>query len=351
MEAWLKSLFTSILVLLIVVIILKISFLYLTPFIIAIILAAFINPAVKKFETYTGLDRPFAIFIILIFLIATIMFFLLSGIFQMYLEVNTLLKKLSDYNILDEINIFIKKKSGFMDKQSSISLKLEELVKNNIQLLYNTVKDGLLYLCNKLFYFLTSLPSVLSVILISIISTYFISRDINQINNFIMCLFPEKMRPKIFLLEKELVSTALAFLKAELILVSITGIISYLGFLLTGNNYALLIALCAAFLDLLPFVGVGLLYFPLLIYFLLSGQIITGLKVLLIYVITAVIRQGIEGKVLGSQIGLHPMVTILALYLGFRLMGFMGFIIGPASLILTKAMFKANIIPGNSIKE
>lgn len=48
MEAWLKSLFTSILVLLIVVIILKISFLYLTPFIIAIILAAFINPAVKN---------------------------------------------------------------------------------------------------------------------------------------------------------------------------------------------------------------------------------------------------------------------------------------------------------------
>ena len=91
------------------------------------------------------------------------------------------------------------------------------------------------YICAQTFYFLTSLPSVLSVILISIIN-YFISRDINQINNFIMCLFPEKMRPKIFLLEKELVSTALAFLKAELILVSITGIM--LPGLLTGNNYA-----------------------------------------------------------------------------------------------------------------
>ena len=49
--------------------------------------------------------------------------------------------------------------------------------------------------------------------------------------------------------------------------------------------------------------------------FLLSGQIITGLKVLLIYVITAVIRQGIEGST-GSQIGLHPMVTILVFILG-----------------------------------
>ena len=284
-------------------------------------------------------------------MIATITLFLILGISQMYLEIYNLLNKLPDYKFLDEINIFIKNKNETIDNRSSISLKMEEIIKNNIQLLYNTAKDSLIYLGNKLLYILTKLPSVLSVIIISIIATYFISRDIVQINKFIMDLFPERLRPNIYLLEKEVISSALGFLRAELVLISITGIMSYLGFLLIGNNYALLFGFCAAFFDLLPFIGIGLLYIPLFIYFLLSGQIMIGLKILFIYIVTAGIRQGIEGKIVSSQIGLHPLTTICAFYVGYKLMGLIGFIIGPTAIILTKAIFNANFIPKYTIKE
>lgn len=340
MEAWLKSLFISFLLLIVIFIFLNFSFIYLTPFIIAILLASLINPLVTRLEKSTGLERSLATFIILSVFIGIIFIFIFIGVFQIYLEIDRLLDKLPDYNqIREQINLI------FQDDLRILPPSLERILKDNLQLLYNTLKDGLLYLANNLLNILSKLPLVLTVLVLSFIATYFITRDADKINDYIMGLFPGQYRGRIHRLEKELLSSALRFLRAELLLILITGMSSYLGFIIVGNDFALIIALTAALLDLIPVIGPGLLFIPWILFNMFSGNLFLALEILIIYTFVTAIRQGLEGKIIGAHLGIHPLLTMIGFYVGYRILGPIGFIIGPGTLVLGKAICNSGIFP------
>ena len=94
-----------------------------------------------------------------------------------------------------------------------------------------------------------------------------------------------------------------------------------------------MVAAIIAVLDILPFIGSGLVLIPWALISLLTGNLHMGIGLFIVYGIVTVIRNIIEPKIVGEQIGLHPLVTLTAMYLGLNLFGFVGFILAPITVL------------------
>jgi sporulation integral membrane protein YtvI len=128
------------------------------------------------------------------------------------------------------------------------------------------------------------------------------------------------------------------YAKAELFMVFLTGLESLVGLSILGVSFAYILAILAIILDLLPVLGIAILYVPWAIWLLFAGNPRLGIGLLLLYGIIVLVRQLVEPRILARNMGLHPLTTLIAIYLGFMLLGFWGLVLGPAVVIAYKTV-------------
>lgn len=133
------------------------------------------------------------------------------------------------------------------------------------------------------------------------------------------------------------------FIKAQATLVSITTVIILAGLLILRVDYAITIALVTGLVDIIPYLGTGLIFVPWIIYEAIGGEMSRALGLGILYIIVLVQRQIMEPKILSSSIGLDPLATLIALFAGFKLIGFLGLIAGPVTLVLLTTLHKAGV--------
>ena len=119
-----------------------------------------------------------------------------------------------------------------------------------------------------------------------------------------------------------------------------------IGLSILDVNYALLIALGIAILDALPFFGSGAVLWPWTIISFINGDIKNGIGLIIIYLAVIFTRQMIEPKIVSESIGIHPVLTLMSMYLGFKLFSIGGMILGPMTLILIVSFYKAGAFDG-----
>ena len=105
-----------------------------------------------------------------------------------------------------------------------------------------------------------------------------------------------------------------------------------------------MIAIAIAVFDILPVAGSGGILIPWAIISLILGDVPKAIGLLVIYVLISVIRQYIEPKIVGSSLGVHPIVTLAGLYFGLKLFGFLGMFIVPIAVMTLKAFNDAGRI-------
>lgn len=120
-------------------------------------------------------------------------------------------------------------------------------------------------------------------------------------------------------------------------LLGVTFCILFSGFCLLRTPYPLLLALLAALVDALPVLGTGCILLPWAIVCFLNGAGARGLGLLGLYITAALTRSVLEPKLVGSHLGLDPLVTLIAMYSGLRLWGLMGMLLLP---MVTAAVFR-----------
>jgi predicted PurR-regulated permease PerM len=124
--------------------------------------------------------------------------------------------------------------------------------------------------------------------------------------------------------------------KAYLIILSITFVELLIGLSILKVTYALPIAAIVSVLDILPILGTGGVLIPWAIVNLISNDYRSGFGMLILYFTMLIVRNAVEPRIVGHEIGLHPIITITTMYAGLRLFGFIGFIIAPLVTILVK---------------
>ncbi|MGM0437460.1 MAG: sporulation integral membrane protein YtvI [Bacillota bacterium] len=347
MEDWIKKYLILIGLLIISIFIFKYILIYLTPFILAVVFASLIDPIVNWLEKNTFLNRGFSVIVVLALSVAIIITFILFGISQSYLELNRALKNLPDYSTLNNrFQWFFQENNQITNiiEELEISQPIKNILSSNLEMIYESIKNGLISFINTILSYLSKLPMFFTILFLSFIATFFISRDKQKLNKYFLNIFPEKWKGQAEKVRIELINSAIGFIRAQLILISITGIISFIGLVIIGSQYSLVMAISAALLDLIPIIGPALMFYPMIIYNIILGNIGRAIGLFILHTLIAGVRSGSEGKIVGESLGVYPLSTMIALYAGFRIMGLIGFIIGPGVLILLKAIIQADLI-------
>ncbi len=132
------------------------------------------------------------------------------------------------------------------------------------------------------------------------------------------------------------------WLKAQLRLSGVTFGIVWIGYLILGVKNSLVLALLTAVVDAVPMLGTGTLLIPWALVSLLQNQTARALGLLGIYVTAMVTRSSLEPKLVGRQLGMNPLLTLMALYAGFRFWGVGGMILAPILTVLAREVARGD---------
>ena len=173
-----------------------------------------------------------------------------------------------------------------------------------------------------------------------LIASYMISARLPQLKQTVQARLPVSWQEQILPGARRLRETLSGWFLAQLKLTGVTFLVLSAGFLLLGIHHGVLWAAVVSLLDALPVLGTGTILVPWSLVSFLQGQPARAMGLLGTYAAAAVLRSVLEPKLLGKQLGLDPLVTLLALYAGFRLWGLPGMILAPlltaAVLLMTR---------------
>lgn len=184
---------------------------------------------------------------------------------------------------------------------------------------------------------LAHLPEFALAIVMAVLAAYFLTRDGRQIEGALVSSLPFRWRPLAEGLVRALHRATGGYLRAQGILVATTACLVSLGLLLVGSRYALLLGMAAGLLDLVPALGAAGILLPWSVYLLLTGHMAFALRLLVLLAVIGVIREVVETKVVGGQVGLHPLAALMAMYFGVRWFGAWGIALGPILVATTWA--------------
>jgi sporulation integral membrane protein YtvI len=313
---------------------------YCIPFIIAFILSSLIEPVVGFMERKIKIPRKVGS-IVSILLVLSIVGTILG------LLINRLVKEI--VNVYNQINEIFGSMQQFIEamieKVNSIYISLPKTISDTLDQYFadaaSNAKEILDPIVKGATNFTMSLPQAMVFLVVTVLATYFMTSDRNKINSFLDKQIPGQWMDKTRNVMNKLFSALFGWLRAQLILMTVTFTELTIAFIVMRVENGLLIALLIAIVDALPVFGVGAVLIPWGIVELLSANYQRGLSLLLLYVIVIVIRQLIEPKIIGKQIGIHPLLTLFSMYLGLQLFGILGMIIGPVLMVIIKSILGA----------
>ena len=224
----------------------------------------------------------------------------------------------------------------------------DEQVKNSINGFIRMGTSKLGSFINSLINFITSIPTIILYICITILSTFFISLDKNKIMAFLEQQFPESWIKKVYNIKREMFNVLGSYIRAQIILMTICFfelLISFniLSFLKFNLQYPLIFSIVICIIDALPILGAGAVLLPWSLISFVTGDINLGLALLVIYFLVLSVRQMLEPKLISQNLGVHPLVTLISMYSGFKFFGVIGFLIGPVVMIILKNVFSREL--------
>ncbi|MBR3149688.1 MAG: sporulation integral membrane protein YtvI, partial [Eubacterium sp.] len=188
-----------------------------------------------------------------------------------------------------------------------------------------------------------NVPSIVLGVVIGIIAWILFTKDYDRIVRFIQKQLPDNKKNLLVEIKQVFSKTILKMIRAYGLIMLITFFELFLGFSVLSmlgimkNNYYIFIAILIAIFDIMPIAGSGGILVPWAIISLIMGNYKQAIGIVIMYAVITVIRQYIEPKIVGDSLGVHPIVTLMGLYFGLKLFGFLGMFIVPITVMTLKA--------------
>ena len=186
-----------------------------------------------------------------------------------------------------------------------------------------------------------SIPNFLIGLMFAVMSSIFVSSDYANIMSFLTKLLPENKRSLLFQAKIYTIKTVLKYIKAYLILMLLTFIELIIGFSIIGIKNPIGIAALTSLCDTIPLIGSGIIILPWCLISFGTGNLHLALGLIILNVIISVVRSFLEPKILGKQLGLHPLATLVSIYIGIKLFGVLGMIFLPMATQIFILLYKS----------
>ncbi len=311
------------------------------PFVFALLIAFLLEPFVVRTMKLLRLRRTYAALLSLFLTIGILGLLAFMLIARLYTELSDLAISLPDYAyMMDFLTTRINTIEKFLLLNPQVQATLFSSTESILKSVQEWAKIGSLFLLN----FLSALPGVFIVLVVSIVATLMVSSVFPRVKHFANALMPRRWHENAQAVGQDLGAAIVGFLRAQVILVSVTALTSILGLALIGNRYAVTLGVLTGVMDLVPIVGTGILYVPWIIGLFVFGSVSEGVKLLVMWLVLVVLRQFLEPKIMSKGIGLHPLPTLISMYVGLHLLGGIGLILGPTIVILYEALRKSGFM-------
>jgi sporulation integral membrane protein YtvI len=317
------------------------------PFILAIVTAFLLEPVVRFVQRQLRLKSRFpAVIIVFILFVCFITFVLFWVITRLVSEAVKIVERLPYY--LTEVTLYIE---SLLIRFNEAVAGLPPFVISELEAQLNLLFDKANLLTQQIIPILTSwvsaIPNLLIVVVVYLISLFLISLHLPRYMEAFYARFKEENAEKVRYMIQRATRFFVGFFKAQFLVSIIIFIVSYIGLLIIAPRNALIMALIIWLIDFIPLIGSIMILAPWGLFDLLTGNTETGVGLLILAAILLVIRRTVEPKVMGDQIGLPALPTLIGLWLGFYFFGLIGLIIGPLSIIAILSAKEAGLIKMN----
>jgi len=194
------------------------------------------------------------------------------------------------------------------------------------------------------------IPVMLIAVTITVISSFFMTSGYDKIAGFLKRQLAPERRHALSAAKRIIFSSLLKLVRSYSIIIGTSFSELVLGLLLLrfigvfNGKYLLWIALVTALIDILPVLGVGTVLIPWYLYSFVMGDIGLGVGLLVLWLVMIVVRQILEPKLVAANLGLPPVVTLMGMYIGLQLFGFVGMFLMPLLLILVKLLNDQGVV-------
>lgn len=300
---------------------------YTLPFVLAICFALMLKGPtkylIKKFkfsESLASLTTTAIFFLVVL----TLLFFMITSLAS---DITQLTKVISTYAVSWTNDFYI-----LSDKLQSYFDNLDPYIVDNIKnsftasistITKTTANIGMLVV-TAILKFASSVPYILMVIIFTLMATYFFTKDISKSSNNILGSVSSKDSERIIEIYIQAKKMLLGYVKSYASLVLITFMATFIGFLILKVRYALVLSILSALFDALPVLGMAIIYIPVAIVLFINGEIVRGIFILVLYATVMIVRQITEPKLVSSNLGLHPVSVIAAIFIGLQVNGVAG---------------------------
>ena len=232
-----------------------------------------------------------------------------------------------------------------MNSAENICGKFEEFFNISRGTIYDTVYDGaanvmenwqrsvMPTLMSNSVKTIMTMVSVLIFIVITLMAIFYMMRDMDK--------YKRVSESNIFFKEiryvKGLVARIVkAYVRSQFIIISVVAFVCSMGLLIIGNDYYILFGILIGLLDALPLIGVGVVMVPWSIIYFFMGNYYKATVLVVVFVLCYFVREFLEPKLMGKQIGITPIASLISIYVGYGLFGFVGMIVGPLVYVLIR---------------
>ena len=334
--------------LLILFCIIKIAMFYM-PFTIALIFAMIIEPIIKKLMKKLKWTRWVSSVVVMASFFVILSTIIIIGTNTLFKEANKMLDGQNTY--FDKTKSLLSNITNNKFLKESLPSEIVDTLEKSEDELINSLIDWITKTLNGIKNYAGKIPNLLMTIFFTLMALYFICTDkifmVDQMEHH----FPDNWSKKLTYYIHEITKSLGMYLKAEFTLIFISFVISLIGFIIfkmckLNVPFPLLIALGIAFVDALPILGSGSIMVPWAIIEAINGDVVLGISIIILWLIMCIVRNLLEPKLVSKNIGIHPVVTLIAMYTGYKIFGLIGMFIGPILLIVLKEIYSPLIDEG-----
>ena len=317
---------------------------YFMPFVIGWFIAFLVHPVVNWLESKFGIVKKFGSAITIIVVLTLFLgIFYLTGreLFQEFQIIVTDLPQMyGDFGKgIDNIKETLAGLIGmFPDSLRAGGSAFVNDVNQTFGQIVDRISEPTVDVAEKL---IRKIPALLIGTIVCVLSAYFIVADRDRLIETSKRIAPDPVVQRMSLAVYNLKYSVGGYFKAQFKIMLVIWGILIVGFMVLGIDFNFILSLFIAFLDFLPFLGTGTAFVPWIIYEILTADYKMALGLLVLYPITQIVHRTIEPKLLGDSVGLPPLLTLVLIFIGYKVGSVLGMIFAVPVGIIIINMYKA----------
>lgn len=323
---------------------------YLFPFVIGLIITAIVQRPANFISQKTKLKKGVCalLLVILTYLVVSSLIFLLG--YFIYVQGYKLAQSLP--GLMQELSATLQSvgdsiEEVFVSMPAELQTSVQSIVGNLLTSIGTSVTGWVSGFAASA---AINAPEFIVATIVTVVASCYIAKDFDNVKKFVKGFVSPKYINMMTDVRDIVFKNVFKLIKSYIIIMLITFVELSCGMLILRVENGIFVALIIAIVDILPVLGCGTVLIPWGIIALVQGDYLLGAGLLILYVVILIIRNIIEPKIIGDQVGLHPLITLLTIFIGLRLLGVIGMFALPIAAIVIYQLYKNGkldfLIPG-----